>query len=177
MVSLIPKNNKYTYEDFLEITKDIKCVEYINSQIYYMPQSPNTEYQKISFNLVRSLVAILKVKYDVIFEGEKQTIQPNLTIICDKSKITPNNYKGIPTAIIEILSSATAEKHTIEKMNLYMRFGVSEYWIVKPKSRVVEIYTLEERIYTKPTVYSKDDVVKSSIYSDLSINLKAIFTK
>ncbi len=184
---LSPKTRKYTYEEFIEITKDTEQVEFINGTIYYMSPSPNTVHQDISFNLVMELGTYFKNKdckvyhapYDIIFEdeqtGEKQIVQPDLVIICDKSKITPNKYKGVPTAIVEILSPSTAAKDTIEKMNLYMKFGVSEYWIVKPKSKVVEIYTLENNIYTEPTVYSKNDIVCSTIFHDLAIELKSIF--
>jgi Uma2 family endonuclease len=55
-----------------------------------------------------------------------------------------------------------------------MQFGVPEYWIVKPKSKVVEVYVLEDGIYTEPTVYFKD-IVSSSIFKDLSFEINSVF--
>lgn len=186
---MIPNTKKYTYKEFLEMTKDVEGAEFINGRIFYMAPSPSTEHQEISFRLLMELgdyfqdqaCGVYHAPYDIVFEnedtGEKEIVQPDITIICDRSKLTPKHYKGVPAAVIEILSPATAAKDTIEKMNLYMRFGVKEYWIVKPKSKVVEIYTLEGEIYTEPTVYAKDDTVESYLFEGLRIQLEKIFRR
>ncbi|MDN5313485.1 MAG: hypothetical protein PWQ68_2459, partial [Thermoanaerobacteraceae bacterium] len=31
-------------------------------------------------------------------------VQPDLTVICDKSGLGENNYKGVPTLIVEVVS-------------------------------------------------------------------------
>lgn len=179
-------HKKYTYEEFLEITKDIERAEFIDGEIYCQA-SPNTEHQRISIKLSNKIFnyfdgkecEVFSAPYNIIFEnsetGEKSSSQPDIVVICDKSKFTKTNYSGKPTLIIEILSDSTASIDTIKKMDLYMRFGVKEYWIVRPKSKTIDIYFLENGIYTEPMAYSKDDIVSSNIFSDLSIKLKDIF--
>ena len=57
-------------------------------------------------------------------------VQPDLVVICDRSKIDKRGCKGAPDLIIEILSYSTAKKDLNEKFNLYQQAGVKEYWIV-----------------------------------------------
>lgn len=60
-----------------------------------------------------------------------------------------------------------------------MKFGVPEYWIASPKSKTISVYFYDKEIkaYTEPNIYSKDDIVKSKIFQELSIELKEIFQK
>lgn len=183
---LIPQSKKLTYEEFLEQTKDVERAEFIDGDIYLLA-SPSPEHQRISFKLclklgnffTNSQCEVFSAPLDVVFEcnetGEIQVVQPDIMVICDKSKFTTNSYKGIPNIIIEILSPSTTAKDTIKKMDLYMRYGVKEYWIVKPKSKIIEVYYLEDGVYTEPMAYSKDDIARSNIFEDLSIELKSIF--
>lgn len=182
---MLPQFIKCTYEDFLKITKEQRA-EYIDGEVYLLA-SPSPEHQRISFKLSMELGSyfrnneceVFAAPLDVILENEKtrekHVVQPDISIICEKDKFTESNYKGVPTLIIEILSPSTTWIDISKKFDLYQRFGVKEYWIVKPKSRIIEIYYLEDEAYTEPMAYSKDDIVKSDIFQDLSIELKSIF--
>jgi Uma2 family endonuclease len=185
---MIPESKKHTYEEFLKTTKDIERAEFIDGEIYLLA-SPTPEHQRISGNMYFELKSYFKNKecepfaapLDIILEDEEsskiETVQPDLMVICDKSKFTNINYKGVPTLIIEILSPSTAAKDTIKKMDLYMRFKVPEYWIVRSKSKSIDVYVYDEELnaYTEPIAYSKDDIVNSNTFTDLSIELKNIF--
>ena len=50
-----------------------------------------------------------------------------------------NEYKGVPTLIVEVVSPSNDSDDYVKKLNLYMRFGVKEYWIVSPKNKKVGI--------------------------------------
>lgn len=58
-----------------------------------------------------------------------------------------------------------------------MRHKVPEYWIVRPKTKTLDIYVYDNKLgaYTEPIAYSKYDIVHSTIFKDLSIKLKSIF--
>ncbi|MFL0197634.1 Uma2 family endonuclease [Clostridium sp. WILCCON 0269] len=146
---MIPGSKKYTYDEFLQLTKDTERAEFIDGEIY-MIASPTPEHQRISGNIFFELKNYFKNKgcepfaapLDIVLENDRgdktDIVQPDLVVICDKSKFTSSNYKGIPTLIIEILSPSTAAKDTIKKMDLYMKFKLAEYWIVRPKSKTVD---------------------------------------
>jgi Uma2 family endonuclease len=185
---MIPQSKKYSYEEFLRITKDIERVEYIDGEVYYLA-APSPEHQAISYNIERKLgnyfegkeCRVYHAPLDVLLEdedsGEKKNVQPDIMVICDKSKFTDTNYRGIPTIIIEITSPSTASRDNLTKLNLYQRFQVPEYWIVSPKNRTVSVYCYEKEInaYLEPTIFAKDDIVNSSFFNDLSMELKDIF--
>jgi len=97
-------------------------------------------------------------------------------VVCDKSKIDNEGCKGAPDLIVEITSPSTASKDKIEKFNLYEKYGVKEYWIVEPESRIISVFTLQENgRYGRPDVYTVGNRIKVSIFEDLVIDLREIF--
>ena len=182
---MIPKPKKYSYQEFLEITKD-KRAEFINGEIYLWA-SPSTEHQRTVGRLFAKFSSFFSgqdcepfvAPYDVVFEneetGEKHVVQPDITIICDKTKLTKDNYRGVPKLIIEVLSPSNASHDYIRKMDLYARFGVEEYWIASPKSKTIQVFVLQDGIYFEYATFSKDDIVKSYYFKDIEIKLNEIY--
>ncbi|MCG8539521.1 MAG: Uma2 family endonuclease [Clostridia bacterium] len=183
---MIPKENTISYEEFLKIDNSSdKNLEYING-IVYMQAAPSVIHQAVVTNLSTEFGVFLKGKdcrhfvspFDVIFKSNegKHKVQPDLTIICNKKGLNQNNYEGIPTIVVEVLSPSTTSRDYIEKMNLYMRYGVEEYWIISPKNKTVEIFTLQEgNTYSEPQIFSKDDMVQSNVFNDFLVNLQELF--
>ena len=50
--------------------------------------------------------------------------------------------EGPPDLVVEIISG-TARRDRVEKLDLYARYGVPEYWIVDPDSQVIEFLVNE----------------------------------
>ena len=61
------------------------------------------------------------------------------------------------------------------KLRLYRKSRVREYWIIDPSNQIVEVYPLEGTAVGEPQVYGPNEVVKVSIFADLSINLADVF--
>ena len=71
--------------------------------------------------------------FPVQSENEIDTIvQPDISVICDPSKIIKKGRLGVPDPIVEILSPSTSKKDLNEKSGLYEKHGVKEYWVVDP---------------------------------------------
>lgn len=79
-------------------------------------------------------------------------VQPDISVVCDPSKLDDKGCRGAPDWIIEVLSPATAGHDQVRKLLLYEHHGVKEYWLVHPVDRVVTIYRLENEAYGRPTV-------------------------
>jgi len=58
------------------------------------------------------------------------------------------------------------------KSSKYMNAGVKEYWLVDPKAKTVIINDYVNKIMT---TYEKSEVLKSTVFPDLEINLIDIF--
>jgi Uma2 family endonuclease len=53
----------------------------------------------------------------------------------------------VPDLVVEVLSPATRETDRGEKFFEYAKAGVSEYWLVDPEKRSIEVYTLRGQVY------------------------------
>jgi len=168
-------------------------LEYIDG-IVYMTPSPSTMHQRISSRLQAKLFNFLEGKECEVFpapfdielrtadddqgdQNEKtKVVIPDLSVICDKTKLGENKYVGPPELIIEILSPSNQAHDLVKKLNLYMQYGVKEYWIVNPLLNTVQIYGLnEEEQYQQIEVMKETGVAHSEVLQGFSMNLEELF--
>ena len=158
--------------------------ELIDGVIYDMTPSPTSTHQRISGKLYLEFGLYLTGKpcevfsapFDVYLkDGIDEWVIPDLTVICDPSKIQEKGCVGAPDLVVEILSKTTAVKDRTVKLTLYRTAGVKEYWIVDPYGETVEVYQLGENVFSLPDIYGVEDVVKVGIFDDLQITLREIF--
>jgi Uma2 family endonuclease len=174
-------------EYFIIREKSDDLLEYIDGMVYMSP-SPSTFHQRISRKLLIQLDHFLNGKPCEVFHApfdielktenseETRIVIPDLSVICDKSEFTETRYIGVPTLIVEILSSSNQSHDLITKLNLYMNVGVKEYWIVNPMLHSVTVYSLnEEGLYEQHDIKTEGGIVSSEILKGFSIDLKEIF--
>lgn len=181
-------NVKLSYQDYLELKeKSDNILEYIDG-IVYMSPSPSTRHQRISSKLHAKLYNILEetncevfhAPFDILLkkadiEGEKLVI-PDLSVICDKTGFTDNKYIGVPSLIIEILSPSNQSHDLVTKLNIYMKYGVKEYWIVNPILNSVMLYTLnEDNMYEQSLVKTEIGIIKSKIFEKFEVDIEDLF--
>jgi Uma2 family endonuclease len=159
--------------------------------LYNMSPSPGSRHQKISGELFAAIHTVLKGKRCNVFtapldvrlyednvdsdEVVYTVVQPDIVVICDKSKIDEKGCKGAPDICIEILSPSTAYKDETEKFKLYEKYGVREYWIVHPELERITVYTLKDGEYGNPEVYKKTNKLQSSVLEQIKMDLNQIF--
>jgi Uma2 family endonuclease len=78
-----------------------------------------------------------------VFMPHCDPVQPDLLVIrtADLGIIHDRRIHGVPALMIEVLSPGNQEKDTDTKRKAYARADVPEYWIVRPSSRDILIYT------------------------------------
>ncbi|MBI5418360.1 Uma2 family endonuclease [Candidatus Poribacteria bacterium] len=181
---------KYTYGNYLTWSEDERW-ELIDGVAYNMSPAPSRMHQEISSELFMQFANYLKDKsckayyapFDVRLpkENEKDeeidtVVQPDIVVVCDKSKLDDKGCKGAPDLIVEIISPYTNTKDLKEKFSLYEKVGVKEYWIVHPQDKIVMIFKLgKNKEYGKPEIYSKEDKIKVGILKGLTIDAKDVF--
>ncbi len=67
-------------------------------------------------------------------------VQPDITIVCDRSKPDGHGCKGASDMVIEVLSPSSHRHDRLSKFNLYQRAGVREYWVVEPGEERVLVF-------------------------------------
>lgn len=143
------RQGEYTLEDYYNLPKD-KRFELIDGVIYDMT-APSSMHQLIAgffynqfFNHIASkkgdclpMISPLDVQLDC---DEKTMVQPDVIIVCDRSKVINHCVYGAPDFVLEVLSKSTRRKDMIIKLNKYMYAGVQEYWMIDPDEQSVMIY-------------------------------------
>lgn len=189
MQSLRTDNERhYSYADYLNWNEGERW-EIIDG-VPYMQATPSREHQGILMALSAQFYNYLKgktyriypapfcVRLDAESDDKKvrNVLEPDITIVCDSSKLDDKGCKGAPDMIVEVLSPSTGKKDKLIKFNKYEKAGVKEYWIVEPESRLVNVFLLQpDGRYGRTEVYSDEDKIKVSIFEDLEIDLKEIF--
>ena len=123
------------------------------------------------------------MKYKWAENGNKPVI-PDVSINCDIKNRRSTNFLGVPRLIIEVLSDATEQYDRNEKMELYKKVEVAEYWIVDWRKKQVEIYLLspdensidnaEYRLISTVTEENKNDL-KIYMFPNAKIDFEQLF--
>ncbi len=178
----------YTYADYLTWQFD-GMVELIKGKIFNMSPAPGSYHQSVNGNLFRDIAVFLKhnpckvfiAPFDVRLSRYKNdqeiltVVQPDICVICDRSKIDGKGCNGTPDLMIEILSPSTKKKDVQDKFQLYEESGVKEYWIVYPLEKLVDVFLLENSKYRLVKKYVQDDIVPVNILEGLNISLEDVF--
>ncbi len=182
----------YTYGDYRHWPEDERW-ELIDGVAWNMSPAPNRRHQKISMEISKSIAVYLEGKacevypapFDVLLPGfgEKDeddvstVVQPDISVICDKEKLTDMGCAGAPDWIIEILSPYTAKKDMDVKFDLYKRHSVREYWIVDPGNKYIHVYLLDEegKYPEEPEVFVPGDSIQCTVLEGFDISLDQVF--
>lgn len=170
----------YTEDDYYNLPEGTRA-ELIDGQFYYMA-APSRIHQEIlnflntEINIyIRSKGGSCKVypaPFAVnLFDDGKNVVEPDISVICDRDKLTDKGCTGAPDWVVEIVSPNNAGHDFIYKLNLYSNAGVREYWIVDPSEKRILVYYLEKGNFT---TYSFQDRVQANIYGDLYIDFKQL---
>ncbi len=156
----------HTYADYCSWPDDARY-ELIDGVAYAMGPAPVRRHQGILGEIFRQVANALEgspcrpyiapfdvrlPKADEIDNDVDTVVQPDLVVICDRTKLDDKGCRGAPDWVVEVLSPSTAGHDQILKRALYQRVGVREYWLVHPVDRIVTMYTLNAGSYGVPDV-------------------------
>ncbi len=172
-----------TIEDIYNLP-DGQRAELIDGELYMMA-APGRIHQKLVMALSNSIFNYIHNKnggcevYPAPFAvflnaDDKIYLEPDISVICDKNKLTDEGCKGAPDWIIEIVSPASRAMDYYKKLFKYRTAGVREYWIVDPMKQLIMVYNFEHDALEE---YSFSDKVKAGIYEDFEIDFKGIIVE
>ena len=177
-------DTRYTYADYASWDTEERY-ELIDG-VPYLMGAPNEQHQDISMSLAYQLYAFLRGKpckvfhapFDVCLNaaGDDDTtvVQPDLLVVCDRTKLDGKRCNGAPELAIEILSPSSGGRDGFLKYQKYVRAGVGEYWIVDPETKTVHVHVLHDGKYTG-TVYNGGDAVPVQTLEGCVISLADVF--
>jgi len=190
-MALPAEKARYTFADVLTWDES-KRVEIIDGEAVMMAP-PSRVHQGISGELFRQLANYLEGKQCKVYaapfavrlfekdgdapEDVSTTVEPDISVVCDRDKLDKHGCKGAPDLVIEILSPSSLRRDCFVKLNLYQRAGVREYWIINPESKTAQVYTMDNGILTPREFYEPGDVARVNVLEGCFIDLDKVFSE
>ena len=173
----------YTLEDYLKLPEDQR-VELIDG-VFYDMAAPTTIHQSIAGYLHKKFLDYVMENKGPCFPfmspvdvqldcDDKTVIQPDVLIVCDRSKYRNGRVFGAPDLCVEVLSPSSRKKDMQIKLFKYYNAGVREYWIVDPEKKMLVQYDMEHM--ELPSVYNSESTIPVRIWnSECKIDLGEMF--
>ncbi len=177
-----------TVEQLASAPDDGNRYEVIEGEIF-VSSAPAIKHQVIVRNLDKTVGVHLDVHptglilpgVGVIF-SEYNGVIPDVVYVSHErlAQIEKNErLYGAPELVIEILSPGkeNEDRDRIHKLQLYSRYGVSEYWLINSFRRVIEIYRrTDARLHLHATLMESDNLT-TPLLPDFSCAVSKIFTR
>ena len=179
---------RHTYADYASWPDDERW-ELIDGIAYAMVPAPSRLHQEVVLELARQIANALLgsrcrayvAPFDVRLARPNETddqienvVQPDVSVICDPSKLDERGCRGAPDWVIEVLSPNTAAHDQIRKRDLYERHGVREFWLVHPSDRLVMVYVLKHVTYGRPMVRELEGELESTAVRGVKVDLSRL---
>jgi Uma2 family endonuclease len=191
MELILDLKKRYTYADYLTWADD-KTRELIDGFIKMMSPKPRPIHQVIGGALTAELIYLIKknkgkckvypeIDVRLSQNGERDNdkiytvVSPDISVVCDPSKIDATGCLGAPDMVVEIQSFSTAKYDLTTKYNLYETAGVKEYWVVFPLEQGIEVFLLQpDGKYDEGTKYETGKI-PVHVFDGLEIDFEDIF--
>ena len=176
-MNVIRIEDTYTIKDIYELP-DGERAELIDGKIYYMAP-PGMEHQRLVHHFDREIGNYIQGRHGdcemfpapfavFLSDNDRNYVEPDISVICDRNKITEKGCLGAPDWIVEIVSPGSRKMDYYKKLFKYRTAGVREYWVVDPGRAVVTVYSFEQDNMEE---YSFGENVPVGIYGDFWIRV------
>ena len=147
-----------------------------------MNPAPNLFHQTLSRRIQFQLYTQIELKErGVVFDApvdvqlhDHSIVQPDLVVVLSENKeiLTQPKIDGVPDLMIEILSPSNPKHDREIKMQLYLKSGIREYWIVDPSSEQIEQYQLQDGAYE---LMEHGEIVTLTILDGVSVDTSELW--
>ena len=176
---------KVTYDDYAKTPEDERW-ELLDGELI-MAAAPNMKHQSVQSNTDwhvqrfvrdRDLGRVFNAPTDVVL-SEHDVVQPDLVFVSSEREhiITDANIQGAPDLVVEILSPSTASRDWRDKLDLYARHGVAEYWLMDPIYEIVWVFRLVDGTLVQVGMYGVGDTLISPLLEGFSLELGEVFVQ
>lgn len=175
------KETNLTYRDYASLD-DGNRYELAGGQLELMSPAPTVTHQMISFEMQRKMASSCEEDYIILYSpidlilADNEVRQPDLVLVDRKRMhiIKNRGIEGPPDLVVEILSPSTLKRDKIDKRNIYASFSIPEYWVVEPKTGILEQYLLHSEQYNLNDIFQDDEEILSPNISCVSFTMNCI---
>lgn len=140
-----------SFADLERMPDDGRRYELYDGEIVVVP-TPLPRHQDVVFRIAKTLGAYAEVHggkmfiapLDIVF-SEYNVLQPDV-LFFQASRVHLIDLDTVtchaPDLAVEVLAPSTRKRDRGRKMDIYLRYGVKEYWVVDPANRSIDRYEL-----------------------------------
>jgi Uma2 family endonuclease len=181
-----PNALHWTYADYRRLTDEGDYFEFIDGQRFKNP-TPTPRHGLVLGSLMSRILPFLKEHclgtvihgpLDVVF-AEDTVLQPDLIVVLKDhlSRIKEHGLFGAPDLVMEVLLPSTESRDRVEKLAVYARHGVREYWLVDPEKKRIEIFVLEDDQLIKKAEHDSGEARSLAVLPGFAAPLAEVFER
>ena len=175
----LPQEKTYTIDDIYALPDGTRA-ELIDGEMYMMAP-PGMRHQRLVSLLHGTIFEYISRKKGdcevfpapfavFVNADDRNYVEPDISVICDKSKLDDRGCNGAPDWVIEIVSPSSKQMDYFTKLFKYRTAGVKEYWIVDSEKNRVMVYQFKQ---DEVNVYDFTEDIPVGIYDgDLRIRIE-----
>ncbi len=170
---------KLTAEKFFKLYPEESRLELVDGEVYEMP-APSFKHQLVIVRMLSALLRHPETKDRTVVSpvdlvlSENVVLQPDIVYLSDLSKVKDKIY-GAPDLVVEVVSPSTFKRDLTDKMKLYERHGVKEYWLVFPLEKTIMVYELTEKGYELLSSATERGKVQSKVLEGFELEVEEVF--
>jgi len=176
----------WTYEDYLAFPDDGKRYEIIKGALF-VSNAPSYDHQYVCgeiFAEMRNFVkknhlgVVLAAPFEIHLSKDTRPVQPDILFIrADRQPVSGTKFfNGAPDLVVEVVSPSSIKTDRHDKFDVYEQYGVTEYWLVEPKARMIEVYILSGGgEYALLGQFVGDEVVESQVLAGIELVAQSLF--
>jgi Uma2 family endonuclease len=144
-ITEVPERRQSSYEEYCHRASETRITEWVDGEmVTYMP--PFLRHQELSgffFNLLSTFVTALQLgkivsaPFEVKLWPDGPSREPDLLFVSNANlnQLGEKRFDGAPDLVIEIILASSVREDKVRKFDEYEQAGVTEYWIIDPRSR------------------------------------------
>ena len=184
MTSIAEK--KITVAEFMDMDFEEGYIYELINGVIMRRTSPNLDRQEVSLALSIILGTFVKknnlgkiftaptdvyiTEFDLVVPDLTFVSKANAHILYEKRCIV-----GVPDLIIEILSKGTQKTDKGDKMKLYKKYSVKEYWMINPRTQTVEVHEWQNGDYELMFSGEETGEMTSNVLENFKLEIANIF--
>lgn len=183
IAQLWPLQGEWTEADYFALPDTNRFIELSEGELI-MPPHPTETHQRVLGALCMAMRAFVR-EHDLgtirfaplpvrLWPGKIR--EPDILFVSHThaDRIGEQAY-GPPDLVVEVLSFSTRQLDREEKFLEYACAGIDEYWLVDPEAQTIEVFVLEEGVYTLLGEFGPGEGACSQILAGFEVLVDEVF--
>jgi Uma2 family endonuclease len=175
---------RLTVDDLFALPDDehVLIRELIDGELFVTP-TPATRHQRVVLELGAALLAYVKERGGEVFVAptgvylsDVNFVEPDVIYIGPEhaDRVEAKYVRSAPDLAVEVSSPSTRRRDLTKKLELYERFGFTEYWFVDLDAERIAVRRLEGDRYGPARVLDRDGVLASPLLPGFEIGVATV---